>query len=270
MKVTVYGCRGSVAISRPGSKYGGNTSCIAVTSEAGGTPQTIYIDAGSGMLTQKDTTYPFNILVSHLHLDHIVALGMLPPAWNPAMGVRIYTCSRDARPLKEQVCGIFTPPNWPKALTDSTAVECMEIAPGHSYHIGVFTVKPFLLEVHPNTALAFHITDGKKTLVHLLDGETPQMTPEEAELLASYCKGADIVVFDAAYNDADYATRVGWGHSRVKDGIALARQWECAKMLFAHFDQKYSDDDLDSWREQWRDEKGTQFFMAQDGMELEL
>ncbi len=76
MQLKVYGCRGSAPVSymRP-SKYGGNTSCIKLTSDG----RALILDAGSGLLLMDNVIRPVNILLGHLHLDHTVGLAAYPP-----------------------------------------------------------------------------------------------------------------------------------------------------------------------------------------------
>lgn len=73
-QMTVLGSRGSMAACRDDcSMYGGDTSCYMV--RAGN--ETIFLDGGSG-LASAPAVYPKApvILLSHLHLDHIMGLGM--------------------------------------------------------------------------------------------------------------------------------------------------------------------------------------------------
>jgi len=276
MKIKIYGCRGSIAISRPGSRYGGNTSCM--TLEADG--ELLVIDAGSGLmvlheeLLRADADYlaklkgPINILVSHLHIDHIMGLGTFPPAWTKGAGVRVFTASRNEKPIDEQVLGVFSPPYWPIAMRDVGNVQCIPIEDNVSFKIGVFTVTPFLAS-HPDITYSFHVTDGKKNFAHLLDSETSKMDGEESEILSRHCRNADIIVFDAAYSPEDYMRRYeGWGHSTVIDGVELAQKWGCRRMLFSHLFHKYSDAELDSWEKHFAGDP--RFMLAYDGMEFEV
>ena len=272
MNIKVYGCRGSIAASHiKTSRYGGNTACIMV--ESGG--HSLILDAGSGLvMLEKElralnsdypcVSMPFNILISHLHLDHIIGLSSFELTWQKDAGMRIFTCSRDERPLREQIFGAFKPPYWPASMPDATFAECIQIEANKSFTIGPFTITPFKAK-HPNETLSFHVNDGKSNLVYLLDSEVGQLDPAPPKELKRYCSGADLIVFDAAYSPEDYQKHKGWGHSTVKDGVYLAREWKCKRMLFAHFSQRYSDEELDKWKQYF---EGDQFILAYDGIEL--
>ena len=86
MKVTVWGCRGSIPSPGPEkNRYGGNTSCVQVVH--GDT--CIILDSGSGIqrLGQilNNKYKELHILLSHLHIDHTrdhltLKLSLLNPA----------------------------------------------------------------------------------------------------------------------------------------------------------------------------------------------
>ena len=275
MKLKVYGCRGSVSMSRIlSTRYGGNTSCILVEVDGNG----IIFDAGSGILNldcelkERFENYPHElpfrpeILISHLHLDHIIGLTSFAPMYFADAKTRLYTLSRDSRPLKEQVMGAFVPPYWPVALEHFTQAEFVELHDGVSFKLDSLTITPFLAK-HPDLTLSYHVTDGKKTIVHLLDNEVCGMEEPHYKRLVEFCKNADMVVFDSAYSTNDYVEKLGWGHSTVDDGVKLANDSGCKKMLFSHFSPQYSDEQLDEWVASI-DKNDTRFIFAYDGMEI--
>ena len=239
--------------------------------------QFLIIDAGSGLLMLEkelraayvdypnNVPGPFHILLSHLHIDHIIGLTTFSPIWQKEPEVYVYTASRDERPLKEQVFGVFKPPYWPVVMKDSVMVKCILTQADIPFTVGPFTVTPFAAN-HPDETYSFHITDGRVNVVHLLDSEVS--TGPEAEALSRYCREADLIVFDAAYAPEDYLKHKGWGHSTVTEGVRLAREWNCRTMQFAHFSQDYDDAALEGWRRYF--DGDDRFILAYDGMEIEL
>jgi len=266
MNIKVYGCRGSAVVSRT-SRYGGNTSCMSL--ESGG--ERLIIDAGSGLLLMEDDfvknpDYTVNILLSHLHLDHIIGLATFAPAWNPNTKMRVFSRSHDDRPLDEQVLGMFSPPYWPVVIKDHAFAKCVPIEPGIPFEVGTFTITPFDA-IHPDKTLAYHITDGHSRVVYLLDSEVTRQSVQEHEPLMQYCQGADLVVFDATYTPEDYGKRKGWGHSTVEEGVCFAEKWGCRRMLFSHFCRTYSDEEIDNLKK-YIDLADSRFIFAYEGLEL--
>ena len=241
MNVKVYGCRGSIPTSRlTPSRYGGNTSCI--TLESGG--HILIMDAGSGLtqfdieMRQKAVNYsnspaaPLDILISHLHIDHIIGITAFGPAWNPSAGVRLYTCLRGEGSLREQIFGAFVPPYFPSSMVEKAVAECIAIKDKEVFNVGPFTITPFDA-IHPDSTLSFHITDGNASLVHLLDSETSLMNEQDYAELVDFCRDADIVIFDAAYAPEDYPEKKDFGHSTIEDGFKLAEFSKCKRMMFS-------------------------------------
>jgi len=270
MRLKIYGCRGSAALSRH-SHYGGNTSCMVLNSDN----DMIILDAGSGImkldaeLREKFPNYPShlpftpNILISHLHLDHIIGLTGFTPIWTKGTDTRIFTCTRGESPLKEQIFGIYKPPYWPANMASLAHAQCVDIST--TFEVDGFTVTPFPAN-HPDNTLSFHITDGRKSIVHLLDSE--MSSEDDNTMLTEHCRNADLVIFDAAYLLKDYLARRGWGHSTVQDGVRLAEESGCKQMVFAHYGQEYSDNDLDALKEIVPDDG--RFVFAYEDMEIDI
>jgi len=268
MKVKIYGCRASVAVSRP-SRYGSNTACMRVDIDG----QTLIIDAGSGLLRLEDELrvnpgfpkklpFQIDILLSHLHLDHIIGLTTFAPVLDEDAGVRIFVANHDERPLKEQIFQAFEPPYWPAPLDVIAQAECIPIK--GAFSIGAFDITPFESN-HPNGTLSFRITDGNKVLVYMLDSEVSTLDKLHYEIMVSHCMNADLVVFDSTYAVEDYPARKGWGHSTPADAVKLADLSRCKKMLLSHFCHTYSDAKIDTFHSQ-----GKRFLAAYEGMEIEL
>lgn len=291
MHLKFYGTRASIPFfSRKNIRYGGNTSCVRVDTAG----QMLIIDAGSGLVQLEAdlrADYPdgwpgkIDMLLSHLHLDHIIGLTVFGPVWDAQQGVRIYTRMRGDMSLKSQVFGAFKPPYWPIPMDTAAHAQIIAIREDEPFvidnSVGAaatndvnndaghrLTVTPFAA-THPDATTAFHITDGLKTFVYLLDAELH----DHAELarLAAYCRNADAVIFDATYKPDEYPSKRGWGHSSYEEGIRLAEASGCRRMIFSHFLQTYDDDMLDSLPlKGGAAGAGIRYCAAFDGMEMLL
>ena len=274
MKIKIYGCRGSLAYSRD-SFFGGNTSCIVLENGR----DMIILDAGSGImkleeeLRSKYKDYPnnlpfeLNVILSHLHLDHILGLLGFAPIWAANTRAKIYTCSRDDKPINDQIFDAFKPPYWPVRMSRYSYAKTIEVT--GTFQIGNLTITPFVA-THPDKTLSFHITDGICSIVHLLDNEiTPNAKNESSysELLF-YCHNADLVVFDAAYLEKDYEQKIGFGHSTVQEGVMLANQCKCKRMLFSHYSQEYTDAELEELKKIVPNDG--RFIFANEQMEINI
>src|SRR6266702_527682 len=92
MRVTLWGTRGSVASPGPDTaRYGGNTACVEVFGSDG---TLLVLDAGTGIRRLGATIPPdtgrVDVLLTHLHMDHIQGLGFFAPLRNPEATVHIW------------------------------------------------------------------------------------------------------------------------------------------------------------------------------------
>ena len=125
---------------------------------------------------------------------------------------------------------------------------------------------------HADGTVNFHISDGNKSIVYLLDSEMQMLDQVGYEYFVEACKGADLVVFDACYAPEDYESRRGWGHSTYEEGVKLAEKSGCMKMLFSHFSPEYEAADINKWKQELekRFPNNNKFIFAQEGMEIEI
>jgi len=265
MTLTIYGSRGSMPYyHKNAARLGVNTSCVRLDMNG----RIILLDAGTGLAGfTPPPSCGVDILLGHLHLDHIVGLPALSALYEPN-DIRIYTKSRGDAPLASQVFGAFRPPYWPVDLSAMCKARLIEITGafdlGGRNPAGSVKVTPFDAN-HPDGTTSFRI-EGEKTVVYLLDCETAEGAPGFDDL-AAFCQNADAVIFDAAYLPEDYPARRGWGHSTYEAGYALAANCGCKRIIFSHFDYHYTDE---TYKILAGKADNSRFFLAYDGLVISL
>jgi len=250
------------------TQYGGNSSCTVLDIDG----HIVVLDCGSGLFkfymdnTERfKSAFKLDILLSHLHLDHIIGFSMFPPVLSPDSDIRIFTRSRNDNSLVSQVFEPFKPPNWPVNIADVTKAKMIEIIDEKPFALGDgITVTPFFTELHNQTSV-FRI-DAEKSVVYLSDYEI-QENMDKHEKLIAFCQNSDLVILDTCFMSEDYPSRRGWGHSTIEDGKALARASGCKKMVFSHISPMYADMVLADVQEGLDDSR---FQIAFDGMEMEI
>ena len=120
MEVTLWGTRGSLATPGPDTaRYGGNTSCVAVRGGEGGV---LVLDAGTGIrplaATLDASVRRVDLLLTHLHMDHIQGLGFFSPLFQPGLDVRIWGPASARMRLKERLMRYLSPPLFPVGLSE--------------------------------------------------------------------------------------------------------------------------------------------------------
>ena len=121
MKVKVWGARGSVPAPGPEmNRYGGNTSCVELALSDG---STLIIDAGTGIRSLgvgiAQQLPKINILLTHLHLDHIQGLMFFAPCFRSESEITIWGPSSPEASLEERIgalhLGAALPGRGPRA-----------------------------------------------------------------------------------------------------------------------------------------------------------
>src|ERR671937_1918230 len=113
MRVTIWGCRGSVPTPGPETvHYGGNTSCVEVTLADG---SVVIFDAGTGIralgfdLVRRGIRR-VHLCLTHLHLDHLEGLRFFEPLWDEQGEVDIWGPPSPVFSLQERIGRSFSPP----------------------------------------------------------------------------------------------------------------------------------------------------------------
>lgn len=251
MKVTVWGCRGSLPSPGPEkNKYGGNTSCIHVTHNK----SSLILDGGSGiqrlgMMLGNDIE-EVHILLTHLHIDHTMGLGFFLPLYNPKITVHLYGPAGSSETLLERLRRYFSPPLFPVRLSELPNHPVI-----HEVSNSEFTIEDFKINsgyiCHPSATLGYRISCGGKVFTYMPDHELPLGAcnfPNEPEWTSGYdlAKDADLLFHDAQYRTDEYANRIGWGHSSFKNTLLFAEMCKVKKMAFFHHDPYHTDTDLDN------------------------
>ena len=251
MKVTVWGTRGSIPSPSPDNNfYGGNTSCIQVTSKEA----FIVLDAGSG-IRRLSGNIPegiarIDLLLTHLHMDHIIGLGFFGPLYNSAVTVNIYGPSSFREPLASRLTRYLSPPLFPIRLQDLPCqLNLIEINQSE-FQIGDLTIKSDYV-CHPGPTLGFRIENETSSIAYIPDHEPllgSSNFPNDPAWTSGYniAKGVDLLFHDAQYTPEEYRPRVGWGHSSIPDALAFGKMTEVKKMLFFHHDPSHSDGQLNN------------------------
>ena len=280
MRVTVWGCRGSIA--SPGAdtvRYGGNTSCLEVRLSDG---SLIVLDAGTGarplgLALEENPVERIDLLLTHLHLDHIEGLGAFEPIWDRKTELHIWGPSSPVASLRERIAMYFSPPLFPVYLPDVLARVEFHDAPEGDWVLGDARVTSHQI-MHQGSTVGYRIEDSGRTLAYLTDHE-PALGGDLAEMsdewISGYeiARGADVLVHDCQYTPEEYAERVGFGHSSTEHVAMFSRRTDVGRLILFHHDPMHTDDELDAIRERVIDHfgvDGKRVALAADGMSFEV
>lgn len=251
MKVTLWGTRGSLAAPGPETaRYGGNTSCVQVVGADG---TVLVLDAGTGIrrlgAALSQDLERVDILLTHLHMDHLQGLGFFRPLRTRGVNVHIWGPASVMLGLRARLARYLSPPLFPVFLRELESKVTLHEVPATDIQIGSFKITSQLI-CHPDPTVGFRISDGSAVLTYMPDHEPAlgaRAFPMRADWVSGYAlaQGADVLIHDAQYTPGEYAGRVGWGHSSMRQAIEFAALADVKQLVPFHHDPSHSDRELD-------------------------
>jgi phosphoribosyl 1,2-cyclic phosphodiesterase len=253
VRIRLLGTRGSLFSPRPQTaRYGGNTSCVEVRPDRGGL---VVLDAGSGIRlvdVGADGVGRVDVLLTHLHMDHIVGLGFFSALFRPDLDVHLWGPASATETLHDRLSRYLSPPLFPVRLRDLPCRLTLHDAPRGGFELPGGRVDADFV-CHPGATLGFRLEMDGATLAYLPDhepalGVPPDHFPLEPNWTSGFglLAGADLAIHDATYTDEEYRSRVGWGHSSLRHALLLARAAGVAHLVAFHHDPDHDDAFLDA------------------------
>ena len=251
MRVTLFGTRGSVATPEPAmAGYGGNTSTVEI---CGNDDAVLVLDAGTGIRSlgekiSRDTAR-VDILLTHLHMDHIQGLGFFCPLYDPKIDVHIWGPASSTLSLGERLSRYLSPPLFPVHFRDLPCVTCHEV-PRPTFEIGPFRIQSSLI-CHPDPTVGYRIEREGSTVTYLPDHEpalclSRGQWPDPAWISGyELALSADLLIHDAQYTDEEYKLYVGHGHSSYRHALEFADLAHASEIVTFHHDPSHDDATLD-------------------------
>ena len=253
MDVTLWGTRGSLATPGPDTaRYGGNTSCVSVRGREGGV---LVLDAGTGIRRMASTidasVSRVDLLLTHLHMDHIQGLGFFEPLYRPGLDVHIWGPASIRTSLKGRLMRYLSPPLFPVRLSELPCRLTLHEVSEAQVDIGEFRVAAAHV-CHPGPTVGYRITDSMGKVATYLPDHEPALGPNAfPSLPREWTSGgvlaadSDLLIHDSQYTVQEYPSHVGWGHSSFAHVLDFASLVEAKHLVPFHHDPAHSDADLD-------------------------
>jgi ribonuclease BN (tRNA processing enzyme) len=234
-------------------RFGGNTSCVEVWGDEG---TVLVLDAGTGIrrlgaqIIQVDNPpRRVDILLTHLHMDHIQGLGFFAPLRSAGYEVHIWGPASTTQNLWMRLTRYLSPPLFPVRLREvECSLELHEVPDGDA-QIGEFTISTALV-CHPGPTVGYRIAGRMGVVTYLPDHEPAlgvSRFPLGPDWTSGYAlaEGADLLIHDAQYNEAEYNERVGWGHSSLQQALKFAALAGVKHFVPFHHDPAHTDEYMD-------------------------
>jgi phosphoribosyl 1,2-cyclic phosphodiesterase len=251
VNVTLWGTRGSLAAPGPETMhYGGNTSCVEV--RCGETA--LVLDAGTGVRRLGESiardTRRVDVLLTHLHMDHIQGLGFFEPFFRPNIDVHLWGPSSTQLDLHARLSRYLSPPLFPVRLRDlACELTLHDVVSVGSFEIGPFSIEAELV-CHPGPTVGYRIEENGASLVYLPDHE-PALGADDFPGDPDYISGlglardADLLIHDTMFTAEEYPRYIGWGHPFLEQTLAFARAAGVKRLVTFHHDPSHTDAELE-------------------------
>jgi phosphoribosyl 1,2-cyclic phosphodiesterase len=268
MKARIWGCRGSLATPGPETvRYGGDTSCIEVRTSNG---SLLVLDAGTGIrslgLSLGGAAKDLDLLLTHMHLDHIEGLGFFAPLFDPECTVRIWGPRPIEGSLEELIATYLSPPYFPVPFERIPAkISFTELA-AESFLIDDVQVTTAPV-CHPGSTLGYRLSQNGSSFAYIPDNE-PALDRASGLAVAG---DADLLFHDAQFTDEEYVTRVGWGHAAMSDFVTYLAAAAPKRAVMFHHDPTHADGQLETMLAAVQTASGNDAIeLAHEGLEVDL
>jgi phosphoribosyl 1,2-cyclic phosphodiesterase len=280
LRVEVWGARGSIPSSQPGTlKYGGNTACLEIRTRMN---DHIIIDAGSGIrrlgvkmvrghqepvelegmvdfiVEEVFRTYarekpdPLRALEGSLDYKNEIHLLMTHNHWDHIQGFPFFIPGY----IPTKTINIYG-----QLKTDHRLYDVFSGQMQKSYFpvkLEQMGAKKEFTEIvedtfrigdavvtsrslnHPQGCLGYRITSGEMTIAVCTDTEHFEGRLDENVIALAH--DADIFFYDCQYTPDEYTAKKGWGHSTWQEGVKIAKEAGVKKIVMFHHDPEHDDD----------------------------
>ena len=242
LAVRFFGVRGTIPVPGPSTLInGGNTACVEVRVNG----RLFIVDAGSGIIGLGDvlagtSEQSFDILLSHLHQDHIIGLPFFAPLWDPERHLRVHAGNLGGATPEAALRKQFGPPLFPIELDHKSqnidfigfnAGETLTFADGSRVRTAPLR--------HPGGATGYRFDYGGRAVAYISDFEHAGPVPEPD--IVDFVRRCDLVIYDTTFTAEDYPPCKGWGHSTIEAGLSLCAAAGAKRLAAFHHNPYYDD-----------------------------
>jgi phosphoribosyl 1,2-cyclic phosphodiesterase len=274
MRLEFWGVRGSAATPDADKvRYGGNTLSVVVT--VASMPRHYFVlDAGTGLarfgsdLLDTKHEYKAHVLLSNLHLYHIIGLQFTPLAYSPLCHTVVIGPNTRNIALETVFDHIMSPSYSPVyGLAHLRADAQFDEVKAETFTVQDVQVTP--VPFGPGTdseSWGYRLSDGKATVAYVTDVRLRDSRGAFVPGALDLVQGAQLLIvgaFDPSHEREHYVT--------YQDGLELARQCGATQLCFTHHHPKATDNDLDAVQQDLTDNvTDIEVIVAAEGTVFEL
>lgn len=211
----------------------------------------IVLDLGTGLrfwgqTLPSDGSFRGTALVTHLHWDHVQGLPFFAPINCPGASMDVYAPPPETGISVGDAFGDFMrPPYFPVRASDLFGDIRFHDASACDLEIGGALVKVRAVP-HVGATNGYRIEYGGVVVAYISDHQEPVDDPTHiADSVLELCDGADLLIHDAQFDEADFAVKQNWGHCTVDYAVHVAATAAARRLALFHHDPVRTDTKLD-------------------------
>lgn len=210
----------------------------------------IVFDAGTGIRGLGQTymandVQEIHLLLTHTHWDHINGFPFFTPAYVPGYKVHIMAghLAREGG-VQQVLASQMDNPMFPVPLEAMQAeMRFEDFKAGDNLNLwDDVTIRTAALN-HPNGATGYRVDYDGKSACYITD--TEHVEGQMDQNILALIEGADLVIYDCTYTEAEMPAHIGWGHSTWNEGVKLCKEAGVKRMAIFHHDPDHDDDFMD-------------------------
>jgi ribonuclease BN (tRNA processing enzyme) len=236
--VVLLGVRGSRCA--PGADFagvGGHTSSVLITSRQPGS-HPLLLDAGTGLAAVEvgETTFDGEVLLTHLHWDHVQGIPFFAAGDAEGARVRVRMPAQGAARPGRQAAAVallaesMGPPHFPIGPDQLRGDWTFEAIETGTFDTGPFRVTAVEVPHKGGRTFGYRISENGVTLAYLPDF-CPSRSPASCAALVS---GADVLLVGGMFQNSEQATAGQFGHATVDEALDLATQAQVGEAIIVH------------------------------------
>jgi phosphoribosyl 1,2-cyclic phosphodiesterase len=201
-------------------------------------------------------------------MDHIMGLPQFAPFWREDAQIHLHVAEECLGRGEDALFSIMRPPLFPlEACELPAAANVQTFALGAAFMPASGVLVRSVPVSHQGACSAIIIAWRGRKLCYVTDHEHGDADVDAR--LTEAARGADLLIYDATFTDAEMPAHRGWGHSSWEEGLRLKHRAGVKLLAFAHHHPDRRDADLDALGEAAASACANVFFASQ-GLSLGL
>jgi phosphoribosyl 1,2-cyclic phosphodiesterase len=259
VRVTFCGTRGSTPA--PGLdyvRYGGNTSCVALSHDGEGPAHrpTLLLDAGTGLRRLSgllgDIPFQGTLLLTHLHWDHVQGLPFFRSGDREGARVRMLLPDQGDQADAEAVLArMMSPPFFPIEPSALRGDWQFGYLPHESFMAEGFSVLAVDVPHKGGHTVGFRISDGHSSVAYIPDhcptaaGPGPDGIGEYHESALQLARDVDLLIHDAHLRAEEVEAEGSFGHAAAEYAVRLGTMAGARRIALFHHRPERSDAEIE-------------------------